>query len=162
MSTRKRLPGSIAASCLLLQATAIGFVAAQESTTFSVDRTTVTSAGQSIASPSFATTVVTGQVSPSGAASFCNAGYTASFGFFSILGDLSVPIHLQVNKSANPSSIDLQWSGTNPVFQVYRSPSPHDVLDPTHLRQETSLCNGSDAVGNENIFFYKVVAAPGR
>jgi hypothetical protein len=163
MSLHMRLPGSIAATCILLHAAATGLVVAQESTTFSVDRTTVTSAGQSVASPSFATTVIAGQVSPSGAASFCNAGYTASFGFFSIFGDLSVPIVLQVNgNEVDPSNVELEWTGTASAFRVYRSLTPHDVLDPSHLSQQTSLCNGSDSVGSDPIVFYMVTAEPGR
>ncbi len=100
-----------------------------------------------------------GQDSPAGASSFCNTGFIASIGFWSVLGDLPVPIWLQVAKNpADPSAVELSWSGAHDAFEVYRAVSAQNVLDPTNLFTQTSSCAVSDdrALAS-NIIFYNVI-----
>jgi hypothetical protein len=144
---------------LVLHIALIGVSLAQQSASFSIDRITMAAGGQSINSASFHSTVIAGQVSPSGAASFCNSGYMSSLGFFSILGDTVVPIRLNLAKNEiDPSTVELSWTGNADDFQIYSSSLPQDVLDPLNLDQETFLCDGSDSPGSESLVFYKVIA----
>ncbi len=40
---------------------------------------------------------------------------------------------LAVDKTSDPASVQLTWSAGQPTFEVYRSATPDDVLDPAHL-----------------------------
>ena len=133
---------------------------AQSSSNYSMDRVAFSSAGSSTASPTYSTTVVIGDDSPGGASSFCNSGFVNSVGFWSVLGDLPVPISLQVDKGlAGPDSVSLAWSGNEASFRLYRSSSPVNVLDPGNLTLETMECAGDDT-SSGGLVFYKVVPTP--
>ena len=133
---------------------------AQQSPSFSMDRITVTAGGQSVSSSNYESTIIAAQGAPSGTASFCNSGFVSSLGFFSVLGDLAVPIKLRLrkNEAVKHSIVEMSWTGNADTFEIYSSLSPQDVLDPLNLNQETSLCAGSDGPVAENLVFYKVVA----
>ncbi len=133
---------------------------AQESANYSMDRISIAAVGSTTSSATFATTVVIGEDSPEGASSYCNSGFVNSVGFWSVLGDLPVPIVLAVDKAqGNPQGVELTWSGTNNLFQVFRSISPMDVLDLANLDVETASCSSNDSQ-SAAIVFYKVVPKP--
>ena len=135
-------------------------VLGQQSANFSMDRISVTAGGNTAASANFETTVVIGQDSPSGASSFCNSGFINTAGFWSVLGDAPVSIVLAVGKdAANPNQVELSWSGANPVFHLYSSTLPTDVLDPLNLTLATATCSASDSP-LAALVFYKVVPKP--
>ena len=138
-------------------------VSAQESPSFVMDRVSATAVGNTTVSANYETTVVMGQESPTGAVSFCNGGFINSFGFWSVLGDLSVPIRLEVARdSIDPSVVQLSWSGADDLFQVFRSLTPEDALDPLNLDDETSACSAADLeAGSANLIFYQIIAKPG-
>ena len=136
---------------------------AQQSESSSMDRIVLTAVGNTASSSNFETTVVIGQDSPSGASSFCNSGFVNSLGFWSVLGDLPVPIQLHLDKSdGDPSVVDLSWSGADDVFQLFRSASPVNLVDsPENLYLETSLCDAiDDRASASNLLFYLVVRKP--
>jgi len=147
---------------LLLIVSAGTSVVAQQSAHYSMERVTVAAVADTASSTHFTTTVVIGQESPAGASSFCNAGFRSSMGFWSILGDLPVPIVLQLGKQAgDPSTIDLIWSGADSSFAVYRSADAATVLNPENLFLEVPVCQATDLVtGTPNLVFYNVVAGP--
>jgi hypothetical protein len=149
-------------SILALSSTVALLADTPESSSFIMERVSLSAAGQTVASTDYETTIVFGQNSPSGAASNCNSGYVSSFGFWSALGDLPVPIQLRVAKdSTDESTVDLSWTGSDDVFQVFRSFTPHDVLDPANLDLEISECSASDPqAGAGDLIFYRVVARP--
>jgi len=82
-------------------------------------------------------------------------------GFWSIRGDVSVPIVLRLSRQpADPSTVEFSWTGADPEFALYRSDMPNDVLDPLHLILATTGCSATDAPpGTSDIHFYLVVAA---
>jgi hypothetical protein len=135
-------------------------ILAQESPSYSMDRVTAISMGTTVSSSNYETTVVMGQDSPAGAASYCNSGFIGSFGFWSVLGDLPVPIRLEVEKdSGDPSVVQLSWSGADDLFQVFRSLTPDNVLDPINLDGETAACAAADSqAGTADLIFYKIIA----
>jgi len=123
-------------------------------------RVSVTAAGSSASSASYEGTATVGQASPAGAASFCNAGYVAGFGFWSVLGGPPVPIRLSVAKTPGDSPY-LFWTGIADSFDVHVSPAPDDVLDPSHLVAVTQGCTFTDNVGGTaDLYFYVVIATP--
>ena len=143
---------------VMLIVVAIWPATAQQSANFSMDRISVTAVANTASSTNFETTVVVGQNSPSGASSFCNTGFINSTGFWSVLGDLPVPIQLRVDKNTDPTAVDLMWTGADDTFQLFRSTSPVNVTDPTNLQLETPLCDASDTdASGSNILFYNVI-----
>ncbi len=138
-------------------------VLAQTSTSFKM-RVSATAVGQTVsaASNNYQTTVVLGQESLAGALSFCNGGYRTSLGFWSVVGDLPVPIQLLVDKDpADSEMVDLSWSGADDGFEVYRATSPEDVVDPANLDSLSSSCAASDATHGADILFYRITPQGG-
>ena len=143
---------------VILQSPAV----AQESSTFVMERISVAVGATKSTSASFENTAVVAQESPSGANSFCNTGFVNSLGYWSVLGDLPVPIRLTVGiNELDPGSLDLSWTGVDDVFQVYRAFTPEDILNPANLYQETMVCAAMDNNAfQSDIIFYKVVPRP--
>jgi hypothetical protein len=137
---------------------------AQSSASFEMKRVSATAAGSTASSAGFESTVLIGQESPTGAASACNTGFLSSFGFWSVLGDLSVPIRLNVKRAAgDPQAVELTWTGADAEFNVFRSQTPNDVHDPTNLTLVTSECAAGDPrAGEADLVFYNVVANAGE
>ena len=135
---------------------------AQQSESFIMDRVSIVAVGSAASSASHETVVTVGQVSLAGASSFCNRGFVNSVGFWSVLGDLPVPTQLQVDKNdADPSTVELLWTGTNETFELFRSTSPANVAQSMNLHLATSLCEASDTdTTMSGIVFYKVVPMP--
>ena len=138
---------------------------AQQSTNFSMDRISVAAVGTTASSTNFETTVVAGQDSPSGASSSCNLGFTNSLGFWSVLGDLPVPIELHLDKNdSDPSVVELSWSGADDVFYLLRSDSPVNLVEnppEENLYLETLLCDAiDDQASASDLLFYLVVPEP--
>ena len=151
-----------AALILVLPLLCCSRVAAQESQSFVMERLTLVAGSETIASASYETTVTLGQESVAGASSFCNASLTDSLGFWSLLGDLPVPIVLTV--APNPTdaqAVVLSWSGNTPSFQVFRSSTPASIVSPGNLDQTVDVCNAADlSFGPLVALFYDVEAVP--
>jgi hypothetical protein len=132
---------------------------AQTSESYAVDRATVSGGGGTAASASFETTVVVAQDTPEGASSLCGGGYSVSAGFWSVLGDVPAPIDLRLGRAAAPPRVLLSWTGNAGTFELYRSSTPDDVLDPVHLHSLHTDCEATDALGGPPgaIVFYNVV-----
>ena len=96
-----------------------------------------------------------------GSVSTCNDGFFQSTGFWTVLGNRSVPIYLSVIQVAgSPEEVGLSWSGSADSFDVYRSENRDDVLDPIHLEQSLTACFTSDAPPVvPGVFYYLVVEA---
>ncbi|MCP3979248.1 MAG: hypothetical protein GY716_07970 [bacterium] len=137
-------------------------VDAQESATYSMERLSTTALGGNASSPDYESTPLLGQQSPTGAVSFCNIGFTGSLGYWSILGDLSLPGILRVDKSAPiDPAIDLQWSGNSAQFEVYRGFVAPGLVDAQNLFALTPLCSASDTQASEaDVIYYLVVPQP--
>jgi hypothetical protein len=107
----------------------------------------------------FDNSVVAAQPSFVGAASFCSAGSVVSLGFWSLLGDIPVPIRLHAGVNPlNQVDVDLFWTGNEPQFALYRSVSPQDVLNPANLVLQTNACATTDSqVPLSDLVFYKVI-----
>ena len=88
-----------------------------------------------------------------------HVGYQQSFGFWSVLGDLPVPIRLQVDKSVQaPLTVELEWSGATERFELYRAFAPQDLVVPQNLALVTSQCVASDENASaSDIIYYSVV-----
>jgi len=138
------------------------FGLAQSSAHFSMKRLSLASGAATMTSTSYTNSATASQVSPSGAASFCNVGSRTATGFWSVLGVVSVPIVLTARRSTTePADVDLLWSGADPVFQLYRAFTPEDVLSPVNFELETPLCTATDtsALQSDRIF-YNVTPKP--
>ncbi len=146
----------IAFQVLLLVAVALP-VASQDSSNYSMRRVAVSAAAGTVGSPGFGTTIVIGH--SSGATSFCNFGFNSGLGFWSVLGVLPIPNDLRADKSGNPVETELSWSGSTGQFEVYRSTSPVDLIDPVNLFAVTGDCTTVDPDPNSTVY-YKVMSVP--
>ena len=153
--------GSIALVSILMHWEGSRPARAQESADFKMQRVSVTAASQTAAAASsdYRTTVVLGDSSLVGAASSCNAGFRTSMGFWSVLGDLHVPIRLLLDQSPTErGSVALSWSGADPGYEVYRATSPVGIVDPANLDAVTSSCASEDnRTDSARLIFYQVV-----
>jgi len=114
---------------------------AQESAHFSLDGVTVTAGAGDAASARFDLAVTVAELEPSGAASFCNAGFGVVLGAAPFTPDLPVPNHLIVLRNAvDPAHVDLSWSGTAASYDVYRSTSPSSLTSPANYLTTSTGC----------------------
>jgi hypothetical protein len=162
MRTRAGRFGAAFAAAVVLSFLRFQPAAAQESPSFVMERITLAAGSQTVASPSFEATVTLGQEGPAGAASLCNASWTDSLGFWSLKGDLPVPVVLTVAPHpADPQGVVLSWSGNAPQFQVYRGFTPASLVAPGNLEETTNVCSASDPnAGPIAALYYDVEEAP--
>jgi len=135
---------------------------AQESASFVLERLAIAGASQTIASARYETTMTVGQESPAGAASICNVSLTTSLGFWSVQGDLPVPVILTLTRNpVDPQAVDLAWTGNTPTFQVFRDYTPQNLVSLANLERVTALCSATDALAfQSNVIYYDVEAVP--
>ncbi len=147
--------GAVAA---FISVAVIGFVLAQESANYVMDRITIGAAAQPSSSTSFDTSVTFGQEGPVGSASYCNQGFVQNTGFWSIQGYSPVPVVLRAARGVvDPSDVDLNWTGSTSSFEVCRSAFPNDVLDPLNLATITPECVVTDSPPSVTIVYYLAV-----
>ncbi|HEV8200707.1 MAG TPA: hypothetical protein VGS03_11860 [Candidatus Polarisedimenticolia bacterium] len=134
---------------------------AQESAHFSLDGVTVTAGAADAASARFALAVTVAELEPSGAASFCNAGFGVILGAGPFTPELPVPNHLIVLRNAvDPAHVDLSWSGTAASYDVYRSQSASTLTSPAnHLTTSTGCLVVDTDPFTGPIVYYTVVPA---
>ena len=114
---------------------------AQESASFSLDGVTVTAGATDAASQRFSLAVTVAELEPSGAASFCNAGFGLVLGAAPFTPELPVPNHLIVLRNAvDPAHVDLSWSGTAPSYDVYRSTSSSSLTSAANYLTTSTGC----------------------
>jgi len=114
---------------------------AQESARFSLDGVSVTAGVADAASARFDLAVTVAELEPSGAASFCNAGFGVVLGAAPFTPDLPVPNHLIVLRNAvDPGHVDLSWSGAAASYDVYRSTSSSSLTSPSNYLTTSSGC----------------------
>jgi hypothetical protein len=94
-----------------------------------------------------------------GATGACPSGSVSSLGFWSIKGAMKVPVRLMLDKNeVSTSSVDLFWSGQSPLFEIYRSTSPVDLVTPQNLYRTSTQCEETDETADvSNLLFFKVV-----
>lgn len=150
------------AAILVVTIAVTGKINAQESASFLIERVSVCSAAGDTASVNYVASLTLGETGPVGAASFCNTGFVVSTGLWSVLGGPTVPIRLYLEHNAlDPVAADLTWSGGAAAFDIFRSTSPDNVLEPFHLLETTPTCRSTDPQPiDSGIFFYLVVQAP--
>ncbi len=62
-----------------------------------------------------------------------------------MFGEIPAPLFLRLQPGAtDPSVVELTWTGSDPVFEVYRAESPVGVAVPVHLLLTTSSCATAD------------------
>jgi hypothetical protein len=133
-------------------------VRSQESPSFVMDRVTVSAIAARTSSARFDLAVTFAQEVPVGGASFCNAGFVADLGFWSLLGGGRAPILLTVDHSPMaPEDVDLRWTGSAETFGVYRSSMPEDIALPSSLTRTTSECSAPDSPPVEPAVIYYIV-----
>ncbi len=133
---------------------------AAQSVTYVSDRTTAVAGAATMTSSGYESTVLVAQQSPTGAASACNAGNISSFGFWSTLGDLPLPIVLRVQRNpTDPGAIDLTWTGADSEFQVCRDISPASVCATPFAFSFVCQFTDTQASGQPTLF-YNVIPKP--
>ena len=132
MPLRPGRPLSVAASLLLAWLIAPAALQAQESEHFSLEGVTVIAGAESAAaSARFDLAVSVAALEPTGAASFCDQGFGVVLGGAPFTPDLPVPNHLLVDRNGTDAShVDLTWSGTAGLYDVFRSTSPTNLVSP--------------------------------
>ena len=137
-------------------------VGAQESPNFRIERITVASGTATVTSANFDNSIVIAPAGPSGAGSRCNVGSQNSLGFWSILGDVPVPIRLELRPGATvPEDVTLSWTGAAGEFQVFRAFAPDDVTNLNNLLAETPQCAAQDTTATAaSIVYYQVIPTP--
>jgi len=130
---------------------------AQSSTNFRMDRITVASGAEPIASANFAMSVTFAQEGPVGSVSRCNDGLLQTAGFWSMSGHTPVPVRLHVGRAASdPSLPELSWSGSSPEFTLYRSVIPQGVVNPLNQTLVTTGCSTIDTPPPAAVIYYVV------
>ena len=126
-----------------------------------MDRVTLTAAAGHITSANAAMEPTFAQEGPVGALSRCNNGFLQHVGFWSILGEASVPVHLQVRfDELDPLGVELEWTGTASQFLIHRSTDASVITDPASELGMTSSCMASDSPPpSEPIIYYLVLPA---
>jgi hypothetical protein len=144
-----------------LPALCAGPLSAQDSTHFSMEGVTVTAGAAAAASAHFELSVTVASLEPSGAASFCNAGFGVVLGGAPPSEAPPVPNHLIVLRNgANPAHVDLSWSGDSALYDVYRSQTASSLVSPGNYMTTSTGCLVVDTdpfVGP--IVYYTVVPA---
>ena len=93
-----------------------------------------------------------------GSVSFCNQGPLLTAGFWSLLGDTPVPVFLDVSLDPGSSSkVQLSWSGSASIFEVFRAAAPHAVPTPDNTLMLTSTCGAADSPPESNVITYSVI-----
>lgn len=130
--------------------------------TILADRVGAAAGAGVMTSGDFDARAVISQGTPIGASSICNSGVQASLGFWSVLGDLPVPIVLYARHNpSDPTHVDLRWTGADGGFQVFRAFAPQNVAVPANLDLNTSLCAATDTRGPEaGLVYYMVTRKP--
>ncbi len=130
----------------------------QESSSFVMERLTVVSGAAGASSATFDMILTFGEEGPTGSASFCNDGFQASLGFWSVLGESPAPSLLMVDHTAgDPQSVDLTWSGSASSFDVLRSEVAAQIQDPPSLQFNTTQCEATDAPPpTQDILYYRI------
>jgi hypothetical protein len=133
---------------------------AQQSSSFRLNRLSITALADASTSATYRS-VVTAQV-VSGSTGVCPAGMTSTLGFWSLRGGREVPIVLTLGKDdQNPPHLVLAWSGQADGFAVYRDTSPADVVNPANVLSTTDSCAETDTTAeSSNLFFYRVSPTP--
>jgi hypothetical protein len=130
-----------------------------EATTYVIDHLIFGSGAARVSSTRFEAAMTFGQSGPSGAASFCNAGFVSGLGFWSVLGESPVENVLTL-AGDRTGDVDLRWSGSAPRFEVYRGTAAATIFDPANLLVTTTSCSAADAdPPNTRIVFYNVIPA---
>jgi hypothetical protein len=137
-------------------------VLAQSSAHYSMKRVAVAAGAATMSSTNFSGSMSATSESPSGSASVCNAGARSTVGFWSVFGVAQVPIVLAAKRNAlDPQSVDLQWSGADLRFQLFRDYTPEDMFNPANLDRETTTCSATDQLAfQSNSVFYSVIKKP--
>ena len=157
MKKRWRSP-ALLLSCVLICGGALPLHA--DPVTYVMTRMTTGAGAATMASSGYQTTLLVAQASPQGAGSACNSGSIDSFGFWSVLGDLPVPIILRVQRNgADPDAIDLAWTGTDSDFQVCRDVTPQNIC--AHPYAFTTDCHYTDPGATAaDAVFYSIIPKP--
>jgi hypothetical protein len=130
---------------------------AQESASFRLDRITFAAGAGPVSSANYITTITIAQEGPVGSISRCNDGFLQSTGFWSVLGESSAPVWLNVDKNEfDPTQVDLGWSGSSSQFSIYRAEFADSLLEPLNLLLTTSDCAVTDAPPPAPITFYLI------
>mgnify|MGYP001825950872 CR=1 FL=1 len=134
---------------------------AQRSANYAMERVTVSASASHLESASFGLDVTLAQEGPVGSLSYCNVGYLQSTGFWSVLGEHPAPIVLEVNRNELvPEGVDLAWTGSAALFDVYRAELPSSVADLPNLMTTTKDCVMGDIPPLEpDVLYYLVVPA---
>ncbi|ANM31385.1 hypothetical protein ABI59_20120 [Acidobacteria bacterium Mor1] len=124
MSARRLCLAAIILFAVLLPA----YASQSTSASFVLHQSTVNSGGDESASASFVLTGSVGQETAVGASS-AGTSYVLQSGFWSFAGSGLVPVVLAVDRNdVTPENLDLNWSGNNPPYSIYRSADCGDVL----------------------------------
>jgi len=130
---------------------------AQSSATYRMDRVTVASAAESSSSLNYSIAVTFAQEGPVGSLSRCNDGFLQSTGFWSVLGEVPVPVLLHVSRdTVDPKQPSLVWSGSSSEFTIYRATMAQGLVDPFNETLVTSDCQAVDAPPPAAVTFYVV------
>jgi len=143
-------------------ALALPCVHAQESPRFVMDRASMSVVSGAATSARFSTVTVATQSAVSGSASHCNRGFHSGVGFWSFTGATRVPIVLHVDVERTDSTrVQLEWSGADEQFLLFRSNRPDNVTDPANLILQTTSCSHTQAEFDDpGIVFYKAQKSP--
>jgi len=155
---------SVASGFALAWLLAPGLLQAQESAHYFLDAVTVTAGAETAAaSPRFDLGVTVAALEPTGAASFCNDGFGVVLGGDLFSPALPVPNHLMVQRNAaDLAHVDLTWSGTAALYDVYRSVSPANLASPGNYVTTSPGCLVVDTDPFTGpIVYYTVVPAGG-
>jgi hypothetical protein len=118
---------SICIPAMVLLFSALSVQAQSSSASYVLQQSTTNNAGDTANSGSYRLSPSLGQESTIGTSS--SPGFVLQSGFWSFVGSGLVPVILSVDKNAiDPEDMDLNWSGNNDPYDLYRTDNCSDVF----------------------------------
>jgi hypothetical protein len=155
---------SVVSSCALAAAVVLaGTMPAScqsDSASFRLTRSTNDSAGGASSSASFRQDGSLGQESCVGASA--SPHFVVQSGFWSFAGTGFVPVYLYARKTApSPDRIELEWTGNNPPYTVYRSADCAGVFSSVFASAQSNLLPDPAPLPDRLSCYNVLATAPG-
>ena len=155
---------SLVSSCVLAVAVALSGTAPascqSDSASFRLTRSTNDSAGGACASASFRQNGSLGQESCVGASA--SPHFVVQSGFWSFAGTGFVPVYLYARKTApSPDRIELEWTGNNPPYTVYRSADCAGIFSSVFASAQANLLPDPAPLPDRLSCYNVLATAPG-
>ena len=135
-------------------------LAQSSSASYILQQSTVNAAGETSTSTGFREGASLGQESCIGTSA--SPHFVVQSGFWSFVGNGLVPVTLYVRKHPSmPEQLDLEWTGNNPPYEIYRSASCPGVFSTSFATELTNAHLDASPLPDMLSCYNVLAAAPG-